>query len=70
MLVYALIGFLICFFLLIGGRISYISKIKASVAIIAKGDLNHRAPLKYRNELRDLAEDINFMASAQLPGDI
>ncbi|MFT5871212.1 MAG: signal transduction histidine kinase [Clostridium sp.] len=63
MLVYALIGFLICFFLLIGGRISYISKIKASVAIIAEGDLTHRAPIKYRNELRDLAEDINFMAS-------
>ncbi|WAG55787.1 HAMP domain-containing histidine kinase [Clostridium estertheticum] len=63
MLVYALIGFLICFFLLIWGRISYISKIKASVAIIAEGDLTHRTPLKYRNELRDLAEDINFMAS-------
>jgi signal transduction histidine kinase len=63
MLVYALIGSLICFFLLIWGRISYISKIKASVAIIAEGDLTHRAPLKYRNELRDLAEDINFMAS-------
>lgn len=63
MIVYALIGSLICFFLLIWGRISYISKIKASVAIIAEGDLAHRAPLKYRNELRDLAEDINFMAS-------
>lgn len=63
MLVYALAGALLCFFLLIWGRISYISKIKASVAIIAEGDLTHRAPLKYRNELRDLAEDINFMAS-------
>jgi len=63
MLVYALIGSLICFLLFIWGRISYISKIKTSVAIIAEGDLTHRAPLKYRNELRDLAEDINFMTS-------
>lgn len=63
MVAYALLGALLCFFLLIWGRISYISKIKSAVAIIAEGDLTQRVPLKYKNELRELAEDINFMAA-------
>lgn len=63
MLANAFIGFIICFFLLIWGRISYISKIKLSVQTIAEGDLTHRVPLKYKNELMELAEDINFMAA-------
>lgn len=63
MLVYALVGFIILFFILIWKRISYISKIKSSVRNIAEGDLSYRVPLKYKNELRELAEDINSMAS-------
>ena len=63
MLVYALIGFIIIFFMLMWTRISYISKIKAAVRIIAEGNLTYRAPLKFKNELRELAEDINFMTS-------
>lgn len=63
MMLYALVGFIILFFILIWGRISYISKIKAAVGIIAEGNLTHRAPVKYKNELRELAENINFMAS-------
>lgn len=63
MLVYALVGFIILFFILIWKRIAYISKIKSSVRIIAEGDFSHRVPLKYKNELRELAEDINSMAS-------
>ena len=62
MLVIALIGALILFFLLIWGRISYISTIRLSVAQITKGNLSYRVPYQYQNELRGLAEDINHMA--------
>ncbi len=55
--------FIIVFTLLSLGRINYIINIKRSIKIIAQGQLNHRVPLKYRNELRELAEDINHMAS-------
>lgn len=58
----ALTGSILCFFLLIWGRISYISKIRTAVARITDGDLNHRISYKYHNELCSLAEDINKMA--------
>ena len=58
-----LIVFTIVFFLLIWRRISYISKIKSSVRSIAAGNLSERVPLRYKNELRELAEDINYMVS-------
>lgn len=63
MLVWALIGFVIIFFILVWGRVSYISKMKFSVQIIAEGNLSQRVPIHYNNELRELAEGINFMAS-------
>lgn len=63
MLFYALIGAIVCFFLFIWGRISYISTIKESVDNIANGNLNARVPIKYQNELRELADGINSMAS-------
>ncbi|MHC1685215.1 MAG: histidine kinase dimerization/phospho-acceptor domain-containing protein [Clostridiaceae bacterium] len=63
MMVYAIVLFVILFFSLIWGRVSYISKIKSSVRIIAQGNLSYRAPVKYKNELMELAEDINSMAS-------
>ncbi|BAH06614.1 HAMP domain-containing sensor histidine kinase [Clostridium kluyveri] len=55
--------FIIIFFLLIWKRISYVSKIKSTVRNITEGNLSNRVPLKYKNELRELAEDINYMAS-------
>ena len=58
----ALLGALVCFLLLIWGRISYISRIRASVAEIAGGNLSCRVPCCYKNELCGLAEDINYMA--------
>jgi len=54
--------FVIIFFLLIWRRISYVSKIKSTVRNITEGNLSNRVPLKYKNELRELAEDINYMA--------
>lgn len=63
MLVCALIGALLCFLILIWGRVSYISDIRIAVAQIAKGDMTYRVPYRYRNELRGLAEDINQMAN-------
>ena len=57
------VTFAIIFFLLIWKRISYISKIKSTVRNIAEGSLSNRVPLKYKNELGELAEDINYMAS-------
>lgn len=62
MVVEALIGALICFFILIWRRISYISVIRAAVDQIAKGDLAYRVPCKYKNELMELADGINQMA--------
>ncbi|WML32767.1 HAMP domain-containing sensor histidine kinase [Clostridium sp. OS1-26] len=59
----AIFTFIIIFTLLSLGRINYIINIKRSIKIIAQGQLDHRVPLKYRNELRELAEDINYMAS-------
>lgn len=62
MLIWTLIGFIILFFIFLWGRVSYISRVKASVQVIAEGDLSHRVPVKYKNELRELAEDINHLA--------
>ncbi|BCN32894.1 HAMP domain-containing sensor histidine kinase [Anaeromicropila herbilytica] len=64
MLTVALIGALVCFLYLIWGRVSYISDIRKAVDKIAKGDLAHRVPCKYHNELRELAENINYMADS------
>lgn len=54
---------IITFSLLSFGRINYIITIKRSINVITQGDFSYRVPLKYKNELRDLAEDINYMAS-------
>lgn len=62
MIAVALIGALFCFFVLIWRRISYISEIRLAVGQIAKGDLSYRVPVKYKNELRELADGINQMA--------
>ncbi|MHC6180735.1 sensor histidine kinase [Clostridium sp. JNZ X4-2] len=61
--VMAILIFIIVFFLLIWRRISYISEIKSTVSDIAEGSLSNRVPLKYKNELRELSENINYMAS-------
>lgn len=58
-----LISGIIIFFILIFGRVSYISKMNNSIKVIAGGNLSQRVPVKYKNELTELAEDINFMAS-------
>ncbi len=55
--------FMITFTLLSFGRITYIINVKKSIKIMAQGNLSHRVPLKYKNELRELAENINHMAS-------
>lgn len=60
----ALLGAVCCFFFLIWGRISYISQIRKSVGKMAQGDLGERISCRYRNELRELAEDINQMAES------
>lgn len=52
---------IVIFFILMWGRIAYISKIRTAVSTIAKGKLSHRVPYRYNNELRGLAEDINQM---------
>lgn len=62
-LIYMLILFPIIFILMMSGRIGYIIKINKSIRTIADGDLTHRTSLKYKNELRQLAEDVNYMAS-------
>lgn len=53
---------LIIFLIFISGRVKYISSIAKSVKNIATGDFSNRVPLKYKNELTNLAEDINYMS--------
>lgn len=60
--IFILVLFLLLFFAFTQGRIAYISNIKSHVGKIATGDLSCRVPLKYKNELKELAEDINNMA--------
>lgn len=55
------IATIVIFLVLISGRIKYISEIVREVRIIATGDFSRRINLKYKNELTDLAEDINYM---------
>lgn len=64
MVFFALMGSIFCFFLLIWGRISYISKIRTAVSGITEGNLDCRVSYKYNNELCALAEDINRMAES------
>ena len=54
---------IIFFYLFIHSRISYIKKINDGIKDIAEGQFNKRIPLKYNNELRTLAENINIMAN-------
>lgn len=58
----ALVGAILFFFLLIWGRVSYISNIRNTVSQITEGNLDSRVTYRYNNELRALAEDINTMA--------
>ncbi|WP_242831598.1 HAMP domain-containing sensor histidine kinase [Clostridium botulinum] len=57
-----IIIFIITFLVLIWPKISYISNIKSTIRSIAKGNLYERVNLKYKNELGELAEDVNYMA--------
>ena len=50
------------FLILVRGRINYINKVSQKVQEISTGDLSIRVPLKYKNELTSLAEDVNNMA--------
>jgi len=58
----ASVSMIIIFLILVSGRVRYISNITKNVKIIATGNLSNRIKLKYKNELTDLAEDINYMA--------
>lgn len=57
----AAITMIVIFLIMISGRVKYISSIANDVRDIAKGDLSKRVTIKYKNELTDLAEDINYM---------
>lgn len=60
----------IIFLILINSRVKYISYITKNVKTIATGDLSNRIDLKYKDELRDLAQDINYMAEELQKQDI
>lgn len=53
---------IIIFLILISGRVRYINRIAKNVRVIAKGDMTKRVDVKYKNELTQLAQDINYMA--------
>ncbi|OPJ60740.1 sensor histidine kinase [Clostridium oryzae] len=60
---YLLILFPLIYVLLISGRLRYLISINKSVRIIAEGDLTYKVPIKYKNELTRLAQDVNYMVS-------
>lgn len=66
----SIILFIIIFSFLIKGRVHYILEIKKHVNKIADGNLSCRVPLKYKDELKYLSEDINSMAAALEKEDI
>ncbi|MBU5315210.1 HAMP domain-containing histidine kinase [Clostridium bornimense] len=55
------ISSVIIFLLLIVGRVSYLTTISNVVNKVAVGDLSARVPIKYNNELSELADNINNM---------
>ena len=61
---------ILIFLVLVSGRIKYINNIATNVRLIAKGDMTKRVDLKYRNELTQLAEDINYMAQELMEQDL
>lgn len=58
-----IIVFILIFIFLIRGRVKYIVDMSKSIKLIASGNLAERIKVKYKDELRELAESINFMAS-------
>lgn len=50
------------FITIISSRVKYITEVSDSLRKIANGDLTSRVEIKYKNELRTLGEDINYMA--------
>lgn len=54
---------LVSFFVLINGRMSYIELITRNITPIAGGNFNERIPIKYKNELSELAKNINLMTT-------
>ncbi len=54
--------YLLSFSLLTSGRFAYLLKINKSIRVMAEGNLSNVVPVKYKNELTELAKDINFMA--------
>lgn len=61
--VYILIMTVVLFIILTAGRIKYIGEINKGIKVIANGDLKKRIDIKYENELSELAESINIMAT-------
>ncbi|WP_032121169.1 histidine kinase dimerization/phospho-acceptor domain-containing protein [Clostridium amazonitimonense] len=61
---------ILIFLVLVSGRIKYINSIATNVRLIAKGDMTKRVDLKYRNELTQLAKDINYMAQELMEQDL
>lgn len=58
-----IITFILIFIFFIRGRVKYIVNMSKSIKLIAGGNLAERVKVKYKDELRDLAESINFMTA-------
>lgn len=61
-LVLSLIVFIALFIYITNNKMKYLQYISDGLKVIAKGDLNHRIEVKGQDELKNLAENINFMA--------
>lgn len=56
-------SFILIFLFLLWGRITYIGEMSATIKRVASGSFRERLPIKYRDELTELARSINHMAS-------
>ncbi len=63
LLVYATVLSLALFYLLSKGMTASLARIRAGAARIAEGDLETRVMIETRDELADLADDLNLMAA-------
>lgn len=55
--------FIIFFFLFTRGAIKYLEEINSALKLISKGNFEVKIPIKYNDELGELAENINLMSA-------
>ena len=64
-LLVSVLFFLVLFLFLLGERLSYIRELTKGIDALQDGQLDYSVPLEGRNELTQLARDINYLSATQ-----